>query len=336
MERRAPGVLARGTPKRFALALAEMEQAPCPERARAGPRGRSAAARAELSLVQTPRAAAGTRVVGSSRPLPSLSGSSKLAWRGTRRGFRLLIRGVARAELTTLVLVVLGALGSWLFLEIVDEVTEGETLAIDQRILLALRNPHDATDPLGPGWVEEFVRDVTAFGGMGAVTITTLVVAAYLYLRRDPRLALMLVVSVGTGLAASTLMKSYFDRPRPDLVPHGSIVYSESFPSGHSMLSAVAYLTIGALLARVQPQRRLSLFVLGVALCLTLAVGFSRVYLGVHWPTDVVAGWSAGAVWASACWLVARRLQVIGKIERSPSAAVTPEGVRPEARDADS
>jgi undecaprenyl-diphosphatase len=114
----------------------------------------------------------------------------------------------------------------------------------------------------------------------------------------------------------STALKLGFARPRPDLVPHGVRVYTASFPSGHAMLSAVTYLTLGALLARVQPQRRVKAFLLGLAIALTVLIGMSRVYLGVHWPSDVLAGWCGGAAWASLCWFVALQLQRRGEVER--------------------
>ena len=123
----------------------------------------------------------------------------------------------------------------------------------------------------------------------------------------------------------STLLKIGFDRPRPDLVPHEAIVYTASFPSGHAMLAAVVYLTLGALLARVQPRRLLKLYLLGLAILLTVAVGASRVYLGVHWPTDVVAGWAVGAAWALLCWAAALWLQRQGRVETDDPEAVAAE-----------
>ena len=108
------------------------------------------------------------------------------------------------------------------------------------------------------------------------------------------------------GIVVSSIAKGFFDRPRPDLVPHGSIVSTASFPSGHSMMAAVAYLTLGVLIARVLADRRLKIYVLCLAMMVTVLVGVSRVYLGVHWPTDVLAGWLAGSGWAVACLLGAR------------------------------
>ncbi|TIO49667.1 MAG: phosphatase PAP2 family protein, partial [Mesorhizobium sp.] len=99
------------------------------------------------------------------------------------------------------------------------------------------------------------------------------------------------------------------DRPRPDLVSHLVNETSLSFPSGHAMLSAVTYLTLGSLAARFLPNRRTKIFVLGLAVLTTVLVGTSRVYLGVHWPSDVLAGWCAGFAWAMLCWLAARLLQ---------------------------
>jgi undecaprenyl-diphosphatase len=133
----------------------------------------------------------------------------------------------------------------------------------------------------------------------------------------------LLAVSVGGGTLLSTLLKLGFDRPRPDLVAHLVDVRTLSFPSGHAMLSAVTYLTIGVLVARVSPKRRIKVYVTAVALVLTLAIGLSRVYLGVHWPTDVLAGWSIGAAWAMACWLGAVFLQRRGSVESEGESVVS-------------
>jgi len=206
----------------------------------------------------------------------------------------------------------------WVFLAVADEVREQETREVDERILLALRNPADYSDPLGPGWLEEMGRDFTALGGVGVLTLLTLATCIYLLLIDRARAALFTVVAIGSGWLVSNALKMGFDRPRPDLVPHGSIVYTASFPSGHAMMSAVTYLTLAVLLGRAVPSWRLRLFFLLSALFLTALVGVSRVYLGVHWPTDVVAGWAVGAAWAGMCWLVERWLQQRGVVESTP------------------
>jgi len=218
-------------------------------------------------------------------------------------------------DLATLVLVLLLAGALWGFAELADEVFEGATGGFDQWLILALRNPADVTDPLGPAWLEEMGRDFTALGGTAVLTLITLSAAGFLLLRRKGHVALLLLVAVGGGIVLSSLMKHGFSRPRPDLVPHDSYIYTSSFPSGHSMMSAVTYLTLGALLARAEARRRIKAFLLLLAVFLTFAVGVSRVYLGVHWPTDVLAGWTAGAAWATLCWLVARQLQRRGRLE---------------------
>jgi undecaprenyl-diphosphatase len=136
-------------------------------------------------------------------------------------------------------------------------------------------------------------------------------------------MAMFVCISVLGGQAAGTLLKDVFQRPRPDLVPYSAYASGTSFPSGHSMMSAVTYLTLGALLARSQERKRLKAYFLLVAIFLTLAVGVTRVYLGVHWPTDVLAGWTAGAVWALLCWLMARWLQTRQTLEREAEHQAT-------------
>jgi undecaprenyl-diphosphatase len=208
---------------------------------------------------------------------------------------------------SSLALLVFG-LGLFAFLYLAGGVIEGETLRFDTWLLLALRVPGDTTDPLGPAWIEEMFRDFTALGGVGVLSLLTLISVGYLWLMGQRRVALFLLFAILGGLLLSSMLKSGFDRPRPDLVSHGSHIYTSSFPSGHSMLSAVVYLTGGALLAMVQSAHRVRVYLVGCSILTTLLVGVSRVYLGVHWPSDVLAGWAAGAAWAAACWLVAQWL----------------------------
>jgi undecaprenyl-diphosphatase len=207
-------------------------------------------------------------------------------------------------------------LGTWGFIQLADEVTEGETQRFDDWAVRSLRSPENPADPLGPPWLEEVGRDITALGGVAVLAMVTLGVAIYLLLIRKYHAMWLVLAATTGGFVISMGLKFLFSRERPQLVPHLSHVETSSFPSGHSMLSAVVYLTLGVLLTRLVPQRIVKWYFLALALFLTFIVGLSRVYMGVHYPTDVLAGWSAGLVWALLCYLVARYLQKRGTVER--------------------
>ena len=232
------------------------------------------------------------------------------------------LRWMRARELSVLV-VLFALVGSlWAFVALAEEVMEGETGYFDRIILLSMRNVNDLSDPIGPRWLEEIGRDFTALGGNAVLTLLTLAVVGYLILDGKRRVAAVLIVATLGALSASTLLKLSIDRQRPNLVPHGSVVYTASFPSGHSMLAASTYLTMAALLVRVQRKRRIKVYIFAVAIVATILVGVSRVYLGVHWPTDVLAGWTAGTGWALLCWLLARWLQLHGAIENEHGATI--------------
>lgn len=202
---------------------------------------------------------------------------------------------------------VLGA-GLWAFVEIADEVREGETVTLDERLVLAMREPGDPGDPIGPAWVERAVRDVTALGGNALLVPLAIGVAGYLLLRRAAGMALLVIVATGGAKLLSWGLKSAFGRPRPELVPHLMEASSAAFPSGHALGATAIYLTLAALLAAVQPSAVVKTYLLAWSVLIAIAVGASRVYLGVHWPTDVAAGWAIGAAWACLWWLVVRVL----------------------------
>ena len=217
--------------------------------------------------------------------------------------------------------------GVWAFVELADEVIEKETQSIDERIVKSMRRPDNPAVPKGPRWLHEVGRDITALGGVAVLTVVTTLVAGFLMMRRQYHAMWFVLAATAGGLIVSSTLKWIVDRPRPSVVPHLSYVTSSSFPSGHSMLSAVVYLTLGILLVRFVTGRRFRVYFMIVALTLTFLVGVSRVYMGVHYPTDVLAGWSAGLVWAVLCWLVARHLQRRHTLERpdEPTPPATPE-----------
>lgn len=200
----------------------------------------------------------------------------------------------------TLLLVGLLVLGSGLLAE---EVLEGDTAAFDRSILLATRSASNPVDLLGPPWLQEMARDVTSLGSFAFLGFVLVAGVGYLLLVRKPALAAFMGLSVLGGELLSTILKLSFDRPRPD-IPHATRVFTASFPSGHAMLSAVTFLTVAALLTRVHADQRVKTYFLALAVFLTVAVGLSRVYLGVHYPTDVLAGWSVGSAWAILCWKI--------------------------------
>lgn len=204
-------------------------------------------------------------------------------------------------------LVIAGCL--WGFEELMEVARASTPHAFDTEILLAFRHAGQPDSPIGPPWLQGAVRDITALGSSAVLVLITATTIMYLLLVRRPGTALFVFAAIAGGQVLSSLLKLEVDRPRPDLVSHLVTETSLSFPSGHAMLSAVTYLTLGSLAARFLPDRRAKIFVLGLAVLVTVLVGISRVYLGVHWPSDVLAGWCAGFAWAMLCWLAARLLQ---------------------------
>lgn len=229
----------------------------------------------------------------------------------------MTLRFWERMEFSVLLAGIIVAGGLWGFVELTEVARDTATHAFDTEILLFFREAGRPNDPIGPLWLEEAVRDVTALGSMIVLVMVTAVTIFYLLLVRRWRSALLVLVTVGGGQILSSVLKLGIDRPRPDLVSHLAQVQTLSFPSGHAMMAAVTYLTLGTMLAGIVPGRATKIYVLGVAVLVTLMVGVSRLYLGVHWPSDVLAGWCAGFAWAMLCWLVARRLLRRGEPERS-------------------
>ena len=201
---------------------------------------------------------------------------------------------------------------------IAQEMAKGKTSAFDRQVMLALRSSADPSVPVGPAWLPEAARDVTSLGSIIVLVIITLAVVGYLFLAGKSAVAWLMLIAVVGGIVLSDLLKFAFGRARPDVVTPLARVFTTSFPSGHATLSAITYLTIGAILARSQPSSTISLYFMSLAAFLTMLIGVSRIYLGVHYPTDVLAGWCIGAAWAMGCWAIMTYLQSVGQVE-SPS-----------------
>jgi undecaprenyl-diphosphatase len=222
-------------------------------------------------------------------------------------------------------------IGIWAFIGIADEVKEGGTQRFDEWAVRSLRKPNDPSQTIGPQWLGEVARDLTGLGGVAVLSLMTAAVVGFLWLREKYGATWLVLSATVGGLVISTLLKHVYVRPRPNLVAHLSQVYTTSFPSGHSMLSAVVYLTLGTLLAQFVRERRVKFYFVSVAMVLTGLVGVSRVFMGVHYPTDVLAGWAAGLAWAGLCWIVAKQLQRRGAVERDITPASGEDCTRSDA-----
>ena len=198
---------------------------------------------------------------------------------------------------------------------IAQEVVEGEPLWLDRALLLAFREPANLAVPIGPSWLPDAARDITSLGSTIVLGIVLLAVVGYLLLAHKRAAAWLMLGSVLSGLAVNSLLKYAFARPRPDVVPPAVEVFTASFPSGHAALSAITYLTLAAILGRTQPAVSIRIYFVVLAAFVTGLVGVSRVYLGVHYPTDVLAGWCIGAAWALGCWALTSWLQSRGGVE---------------------
>ena len=226
---------------------------------------------------------------------------------GQSQLIRTLVAAVRDQGWWVLVVMSLIGAGLWGFAEIADEIEDGEAHEFDRAVMLAMQG--------GPEWLDLVARDITSLGGAAVLVLLTVAALGYLLLVRKWSAAIFVAISIVGGTLISTALKHIFDRPRPDVVPHAVEVTSASFPSGHAMLAMTTFLTLGAVLAEVQPTRSSRVYLISWAVLMALLVGASRVYLGVHWPTDVLAGWCVGSAWALLCGSVALWLQRRGIIE---------------------
>jgi undecaprenyl-diphosphatase len=196
-----------------------------------------------------------------------------------------------------------------LFIRLASEVMEGDTQAFDLQILRSLRSAVDPSRPVGPAWMETILIDITALGSPVVLGLIVLIITGYLLLEARYVTAIIVLTTAISSEILDEVLKLLFARPRPSVVPHLRTVVSASFPSGHAMESAIIYLTLGALLMRVVEGRITKTYCMATAIFLTFIVGVSRVFLGVHYPTDVIGGWMLGFLWAAVTFLVTRRFE---------------------------
>jgi undecaprenyl-diphosphatase len=235
-------------------------------------------------------------------------------------------RPALTVETTALLYLFFGAVCAWLLVKCVPRIYRGRLEALDNAILRALRRPENLSIPIGPKWMPQAAKDVTALGSGTNLTIATGIVAGFLCLNRRLRAAGFLLSSLGSGFLLCRSLKGFFARRRPTVVPHLAHFDPASFPSGHSMGAALVYLTSGSIISRQVTGTMAKTYFLSMAVMLAVIVGISRVCLGVHYPSDVLAGWAAGSLWSSACAQVARWLQRQGSVEAPTETGVSGSG----------
>lgn len=222
----------------------------------------------------------------------------------------------ARMEPSVMGAVMVVILGVLAFIELADDMAETDGRAFDQAVLVWMQPV--AGQPRGPWWLREAALDITSLGGIAVLSLFAVTAVGFLLIQRKRLSALFLTLGLAGGVALSEGLKALFERERPPAAYQAVETLNASFPSGHALMSTVFYLSVAVMLARAFPTKRLKAYVLGVGMTLAGLVGLTRVYLGAHWATDVLAGWCVGAAWAMALWLAvyaATRLQV----RRAPS-----------------
>jgi undecaprenyl-diphosphatase len=228
-----------------------------------------------------------------------------------RKIFFAIVRGLRGNSQLVRLIVTLG-LGVLMFSILAHAVAVGKTRALDEAILRALRKS-DSGEPIGPRWVRNGMRDATALGSTAVLSLASAAVFGFLLLQKNYRQSLTLAVVVSSAFLLNRGLKIYFDRPRPGVVSHLDFVDSRSFPSGHTLLATIIYLTLAALLVKTVNDPRLRKYIFAVCFGLVALVGVTRVYLGVHYPTDVLAGWLMGGLWAFFCGRAAQTFSEGGR-----------------------
>lgn len=210
-----------------------------------------------------------------------------------------------RSSTAAIAVILIGMLG---FGGLAALVLSGAVDGFDHVVLSWFRVPGDLSQPAFSAWLVDPMSDLTALGGYTVLALLTLATALYYAAKKEFLTAGIVAAAIGSSGLLTHVLKQGFARVRPDLVDHLTHSTHSSFPSGHALQATVAYLLIGALIASAQPSRSLRSLAFGSAILLTVLVGVSRVYLGVHWPSDVLAGWLLGAAWAALWWLILRRI----------------------------
>lgn len=227
--------------------------------------------------------------------------------------FSDLVRGMRDLRIATVPVLLMALLagGIYTFVAVANDVSENELQRFDNGLLLLFRQPGDVSAPIGPSWVAQSVVEITTLGGYPVLVTLVTAVAGFLLVYRKFGPAIFMVAAIVSGTVVSQLLKIVYDRPRPDIVDHLVATHTASFPSGHATMSAVVYLTLATMIVRLVDDVAVRIYVILMAVLLTFMVGMSRIYLGVHWPSDVIAGWALGTAWACLSWLAVTALRAL-------------------------
>ncbi len=194
----------------------------------------------------------------------------------------------------------------WGFLRLATKIMGQQDLYYDQKILLSMRQSIDLAEPIGPLFLKDAMVDLSALGSVSVALVIFVTVLGLLLIQRQHRLVIFMTLSIFGGSALSIFLKTLFMRSRPDLIPHLTPAHYYSFPSGHSMTATVVYFTLAMVLSEAAHEKIIKHYILICAILIIGIVGISRVYIGVHWPSDVLGGWMMGTAWALLCWLIQR------------------------------
>jgi len=196
--------------------------------------------------------------------------------------------------------------GTWGFAELAHRVSSGSTQAFDDAVLTWLG--HQRTKPL-----DAFMLDMTSLGTSSVVAMVVGVAGLFLWLNKHKHSAILLLVSTAGGVLLNNLLKLGFERPRPDIIPWATTATFYSFPSGHAMSATVVYTTVAYLAGRLQRTHLARLAVTLVAILVIAIICLSRLYLGVHYPSDVAAGVIIGVAWAGFCMATLEAIQLYAR-----------------------
>lgn len=243
-------------------------------------------------------------------PRGALAGPSNLLYDSLRVADRKASTLIGTLGIFLVAGLVVAALGVVAFLTLASHVKSGTTQSFDDAVIRWMGAHHTHS-------LDAVMLEVTALGTGTVVLMIVAVAALFLVLTSHKYSAALLLASTAGGIVLNGLLKIGFDRPRPAIFLPQVQTVSSSFPSGHAMSAAIVYTTVAYLAARLHKRRWARWLVMSAAFVVIAMISISRLYLGVHYPSDVVAGLAIGLAWAGFCMATLEAIQKFG-IRRDP------------------